>query len=204
MSQMIFVTIVCAEALKNLWIYVWLRRRGLLVFRWDAAAMREQIRLVAPLGAGSVLYKLNDFGKVVVANQMGPVPLAIYTTAAYQVPLVNIVQGALADVIFPDMVKRSQRDAAQGLLLWKRAQVLIFAAICPAWLLLTYFAEPVVRAAVHRCLRRGHALLPGVPAADGAAVLQVLDAAAQRRGQRLVRARQSRSRCSSTPDSSSR
>jgi len=143
--QLIFVTIVCAEALKNLWIYVWLRRRGLLVFRWDAAAMREQVRLVAPLGAGSVLYKMNDFGKVVVANQMGPVPLAIYTTAAYQVPLVNIVQGALADVIFPDMVKRSQRDPSQGLLLWKRAQVLIFAAICPAWVLLTYLAEPVVR-----------------------------------------------------------
>ena len=74
------------------------------------AAIREQIRLVAPLGAGSVLYKVNDFGKVVVANQMGPVPLALYTTAAYQVPLVNIVQGALADVIFPDMVKRSQHD----------------------------------------------------------------------------------------------
>ena len=122
--QMIFVTIVWAEALKNLWIYVWLRRRGLLVFRWDPQAMREQIRLVAPLGAGSVAYKLNDFGKVVVANQMGPVPLAIYTTAAYQVPLVNIVQGALADVIFPDMVKRSQRDATQGFLLWKRLSTL--------------------------------------------------------------------------------
>jgi O-antigen/teichoic acid export membrane protein len=143
--QMIFVTIVCAEALKNLWIYVFLRRRGLLVFRWDAQAMREQLRLVAPLGAGSLLFKANDFGKVVVANQLGPVPLAIYTTAAYQVPLVNIVQGALADVIFPDMVKRSQRDATQGLLLWKRAQVLIFAAICPAWILLSYFAEPLVR-----------------------------------------------------------
>ena len=143
--ELIFVTIVCAEALKNLWIYVWLRRRGLLVFRWDAAAMREQVRLVAPLGAGSVLYKANDFGKVVVANQMGPVPLAIYTTAAYQVPLVNIVQGALADVIFPDMVKRSRTDPSQGLLLWKRAQVLMFAAICPAWLLITYFAEPLVR-----------------------------------------------------------
>ena len=143
--EMIFLTVVCAEALKNLWIYVWLRRRGLLVFRFDSQAMREQVRLVAPLGAGSVLYKLNDFGKVVVGNQMGPVPLAIYTTAAYQVPLVNIVQGALADVIFPDMVKRSKRDPAQGLALWKRAQVLIFATICPAWVLLTYFAEPVVR-----------------------------------------------------------
>ena len=143
--QIIFVTIVCAEAVKNLWIYIWLRRHGLLVFRWDAPAMREQVKLVAPLGAGSVLYKLNDFGKVVVGNQMGPVPLALYTTAAYQVPLVNIVQGALADVIFPDMVKRSRRDPVQGLHLWKRAQVLIFAAICPAWLLLTYWAEPLVR-----------------------------------------------------------
>jgi O-antigen/teichoic acid export membrane protein len=143
--ELIFVTLVCAEAVKNLWIYVWLRRRGLLVFRWDAPAMREQVRLVMPLGAGSVLYKLNDFGKVVVGNQMGPVPLALYTTAAYQVPLVNIVQGALADVIFPDMVKRSQKDPTQGLLLWKRAQVLIFAVICPAWALLTYWAEPIVR-----------------------------------------------------------
>jgi len=143
--ELIFVTLVCAEALKNLWIYVWMRRRGLLVFRWDAPAMREQLRLAAPLGAGSVLYKLNDFGKVVVGNQMGAVPMAIYTTAAYQVPLVNIVQGALADVIFPDMVKRSQRDAVQGLRLWKRAQVLIFAVICPAWALLTYWADPIVR-----------------------------------------------------------
>jgi O-antigen/teichoic acid export membrane protein len=143
--ELIFIVIVCSEAIKNLWIYVWLRRRGLLVFRWDSHAMREQVRLVAPLGAGSVLYKLNDFGKVVVGNQMGPVPLAIYSTAAYQVPLVNIVQGALADVIIPDMVKRSKKDPAQGLLLWKRAQVLIFAAICPAWVLLTYWAEPLVR-----------------------------------------------------------
>jgi O-antigen/teichoic acid export membrane protein len=143
--EMIFVALICAEALKNLWIYVWLRLRGLLVFRWDGDAMREQARLAIPLGAGSVLYKLNDFGKVVVGNHMGPVPLAIYTTAAYQVPLVNIVQGALADVIFPDMVKRSRQDAMQGLLLWKRAQVLIFAVICPAWALLTYWADPVVR-----------------------------------------------------------
>jgi O-antigen/teichoic acid export membrane protein len=143
--EMIFVTLVCAEAVKNLWIYTWLRLKGLLVFRWDREAMREQVRLVMPLGAGSVLYKLNDFGKVVVGNQMGPVPLALYTTAAYQAPLVNIVQGALADVIFPDMVKRSQKDPSQGLLLWKRAQVLIFAVICPAWALMTYWAESIVR-----------------------------------------------------------
>ena len=139
-------------------------------------------------GRGSVLYKLNEFGKVVVGNQMGAVPMAIYTTAAYQVPLVNIVQGALADVIFPDMVKRSQRDAVQGLLLWKRAQVLIFAVICPAWALLTYWADPIVRLLFTDAYVGGRALLPGVPAADAAPVLPVLHAAAQRRGQQVLRA----------------
>ena len=94
-----------------------------------------------------MLNKANDFGKVVVGTQMGPVPLAIYTTAAYQVPLVNIVQTSLSDVIFPDMVKRAKRDPAEGLRLWKRAQMLVSRSSCPAWVLLTYFAEPLIRLA---------------------------------------------------------
>jgi len=70
---------------------------------------------------------------VVVGTQMGPVPMAIYTTAHYQVPLVNIVQTSLSDVIFPDLVKR--------------AQMMVAAVILPAWLLLSYFAEPLIRLA---------------------------------------------------------
>jgi O-antigen/teichoic acid export membrane protein len=143
--EMIFVTIVCAEALKNVAIYLWLRARGLLVFRWQQDILREQVRLVAPLGLGSVLNKANEFGRVVVSMQMGPVATAIYTTAAYQVPLVNIVQTSLTDVIFPDMVKRAQQDPMEGLRLWKRAQMMVFAVIFPSWVLLTYFAEPLVR-----------------------------------------------------------
>jgi O-antigen/teichoic acid export membrane protein len=73
------------------------------------------------------------------------VPTAIYSTAAYQVPLVNIVQTSLTDVIFPDMVKRAQKDPMEGLKLWKRAQMMVFAVICPSWMLMTYFAEPLVR-----------------------------------------------------------
>lgn len=145
--EMIFVTIVVAEALKNIAIYFWLRGRGLIVFRWEHDVFREQVKLVAPLGIGSVLNKANDFGKVVVGMQMGPVPMALYTTAAYQVPLVNIVQQSLSDVIFPDMVKRAQKDPVEGFRLWRRAQTLVFAVICPAWLLLTYFAEAIIRIA---------------------------------------------------------
>jgi O-antigen/teichoic acid export membrane protein len=145
--EMIFVTIVIAETFKNVAVYLWLRGRKLLVFRWDRAALREQVRLVAPLGLGSILNKLNEFGRVVVGSVMGPVPLAIYTTAHYQVPLVNIVQTSLSDVIFPDLVKRAQRDPAEGLKLWKRAQMMVAAVILPAFALLEYFAEPLIRLA---------------------------------------------------------
>jgi O-antigen/teichoic acid export membrane protein len=145
--EMIFVTIVCAETLKNVGVYAWLRARHLLVFHWDREAFREQVRLVTPLGLGSILNKANEFGRVVVGTQMGPVPLAIYTTAHYQVPLVNIVQTSLSDVIFPDLVKRARRDPAEGLRLWKRAQMMVAAVIIPAWLLLSYFAEPLIRLA---------------------------------------------------------
>jgi O-antigen/teichoic acid export membrane protein len=144
---MIFVVILAAETLKNIAIYLWLRARRLLIFRWDHSVLQEHLRLVAPLGLGSILNKANDFGRVVVGSLMGPVPLAIYTTAAYQVPLVNIVQTSLSDVIFPDMVKRAQRDRREGLQLWKRAQMMVAAIIVPAWLLLTYFAEPLIRLA---------------------------------------------------------
>jgi O-antigen/teichoic acid export membrane protein len=145
--NMIFITVVCAETLKNVGIYVWLRARHLLVFHWDSEALREQVRLVTPLGLGSILNKANEFGRVVVGTQMGPVPMAIYTTAHYQVPLVNIVQTSLSDVIFPDLVKRARRDPAEGLRLWKRAQMMVAAVILPAWLLLSYFAEPMIRLA---------------------------------------------------------
>jgi len=145
--EMIFMTLVFAEAVKNLAIYLWLRTRGLLVFRWEHEVLREQVRLVTPLGLGSVLHKANDFGRVVVGALLGPVPLAIYSTAHYQVPVVNIVQTSLSDVIFPDLVKRAQRDPAEGLQLWKRAQMMVAAVIVPAWLLLFYFAEPLIRLA---------------------------------------------------------
>jgi len=50
-------------------------------------------------------------------------------------------------VIFPDMVKRAQRNPGEGLRLWKRAQMMVAAVIIPAWLLLTYYAEPLIRIA---------------------------------------------------------
>jgi O-antigen/teichoic acid export membrane protein len=143
---MIFVSMVVAEATKVLLVYYGLRRSGLLVFHWDSSTLREQLRYVVPLGWGSFMYHLNEnAGKILVSSRLGAQPLAIFVTAAYQVPIMTIIKTALADVVFPDMVARSARDPLQGLRLWKRMNVLFFALVCPVWLLLFYFAEPIIR-----------------------------------------------------------
>lgn len=143
---MIIIAIVLAEAAKGLCIYGWLRARRLLLFQWDGIALREQLRFIVPHGSGTLLATINEnLGKVLVSNRLGPEPLAIYTTAAYHVPILTIVKSALGDVIFPDMVKRSGKNLLDGLRLWKRSNVVLFMLICPAWLLLTYFAEPLIR-----------------------------------------------------------
>ena len=143
---MIFVAMVLAEAIKGLGVYWWLRSRRLLMFQWDRITLREQLRFIVPHGSGTLLSNLNDsLGKVLVSGRLGPEPLAIYTTAAYQVPILTIAKGALGDVIFPDMVQRSGRNVLEGLRLWKRANVVYFILICPTWLVLTYYAEPLIR-----------------------------------------------------------
>jgi hypothetical protein len=69
--DMIFITIVCAETLKNCASTAGCAARGLLVFRWDRDVLREQVRAGAPLGLGSMLNKANEFGRVVVGTQHG-------------------------------------------------------------------------------------------------------------------------------------
>lgn len=143
---MIFLTMVVLEAAKTFGLYVWLRQRRLLLFRWDWPVMREQLRFVVPFGSGTLLYNVNDnFGKLVVGGSLGPAPLAIYSIAAYQVPILTILKSALSEAIFPDMVQRSSTNALDGLKLWQRTNVLYFLAVCPVWILLTYYAEPVIR-----------------------------------------------------------
>jgi O-antigen/teichoic acid export membrane protein len=142
----IFLTAVLLEALKSVGLYIWLRRKGLLVFRWEGTILREQLRFIVPFGSGTLLYNVNEsFGKLLVAGSLGPAPLAIYTIAAYQVPILTVLKSALSEVIFPDMVQRSSSRPLDGLKLWQRTNVLYFLGVCPVWMILTFYAEPIIR-----------------------------------------------------------
>lgn len=143
---MVFVVAVAVEACKSAGLYVWLRWKGLLVFRWNGAVLREQLKFIVPFGSGTLLYNVNEnFGKLLVAGSLGPAPLAIYSIAAYQVPVLTVLKSALSEVIFPDMVQRSSSRPLDGLKLWQRTNVLYFLCVCPVWMLLTYHAEPIIR-----------------------------------------------------------
>ena len=65
--EMIFVTLVCAEAVKNLAIWTWPRARAAACSTGSTTCSASRCGWIAPLGLGSVLNKANDFGKVVSA-----------------------------------------------------------------------------------------------------------------------------------------
>jgi O-antigen/teichoic acid export membrane protein len=145
-ADAVILASVTVETGKMVALFAFLRAKGLLVWQVDRAALGEQLRFVVPFGIGTALYGLNDnVGKILVSRWLGPELLAVYTIAAYQIPLVAIFNQTVTDVVFPDMVKRSKHGQRLGLRLWGRATVVLFMLVCPSWVLLTYFAEPLVR-----------------------------------------------------------
>ena len=145
-ARAVVLVMAAVETAKMLALFAFLRAKGLLVAQVDRGALYEQFRFVVPFGIGSALYGLNDnVGKVLVSNSLSVEALAIYTIAAHQIPLIPIFNAAVTDVLFPDMVQRSRRDPRLGLQLWGRGTVVLFMLVCPSWVLLTYFAEPMIR-----------------------------------------------------------
>ena len=107
--------------------------------------MREQVRLVTPLGAGSVLYKANDFGKRGGGQPAGR--RCRWPSTPPRLP------GAAGEhraelAVGRDLSRHGQaradaiRPRACGCGSARRCW---FRGDLPAWLLLTYFAEPLIR-----------------------------------------------------------
>ncbi len=116
--EMIFVTLICAEALKNLWIYAGSVTSGLLVFRdRERRHARAGAPRAAPLGAGSVLYKLNDFGQGGGGQSDGPCAARALPTGRLPGATGEHRAGCAGGRDLPDMVKRSKKDPSHGLLL---------------------------------------------------------------------------------------
>lgn len=138
----IVVAIVCAEILR--WavsIFILMRLR-LLSFALDRTLGREQLSFIVPLSAAGLVYAVNEkAGHLFVSATLGTGALAIYTIGTYQLPIIAVVRSAVADTLFPEMVKHSSSSSNQGLELWKASTVLYIILVLPLVVSLMYLGE---------------------------------------------------------------
>jgi len=138
----IIYTIIAFEAIKAVFCLAILLRLKLLVLQLDRDLLREQLRFILPLSCAGLIYFVNEkAGQLYISASMGAAALAIYTIGTYQLPITAIVRSAVADSLFPDMVKHGATGSQQGLELWKRANSYYCFLVFPIFMVLFVYAD---------------------------------------------------------------
>ena len=134
-------SLVCVEALRLVIVAALLLRARLLKWSLDRDRLLEQIRFVSPIGLAGLLQQTSrNIGKLFVGSVLGPVALAYYAVASYVLPIVQVIRGSIADVIFPEMV-RERDDPDRALQLWQRTNIVFCSLLFPPFVLMTHYAE---------------------------------------------------------------
>jgi O-antigen/teichoic acid export membrane protein len=108
----------------------------------DKKLLREQLRYIIPLGfAANINYLNNHLARLLVSIRMGAESLALYSIGSYQIPLIAILRSSIMDVLFPEM---SERNDADRLLLWKKANIVFCSVVFPLFVVFFYYAETLV------------------------------------------------------------
>ncbi len=139
--ETILWSLVYVEASRLFVVAAYLLRTNLLTFAMDWARIREQLRFVGPIGLAGILQQASrNIGKLFVGSVLGPVALAYYAVASYILPIVMVIRGSIADVIFPELV-RAKDDPQVALRLWQRSNVVFCFLLFPLFVLLMHYAE---------------------------------------------------------------
>jgi O-antigen/teichoic acid export membrane protein len=142
--QLIYA-IVIVELARLVVVLVITLRLDLLSLRIDRTKARDQLGFIIPLGiAASIHYANHYVGQIAISSHLGVIALAVYAVGAYQVPILNIIRGAIADAIFPDMVRAASSEAADRLSLWKRSNVAYTFLILPAFIVTFWYADILI------------------------------------------------------------
>jgi O-antigen/teichoic acid export membrane protein len=118
---------------------------GLLNISLHKSILQQQLSFVVPLGiSGSLHYASLYIGQIAISMYLGVIALAIYTIANYQIPILNIIRGAIGDSIFPDMVTQANNRSGDRLALWKRANVAYASIIVPIFAIVAWYADILI------------------------------------------------------------
>ncbi len=133
------------EAIRIVVVAFIMARTGILKLSLDKPVLQQQLSFVIPLGISGSLHHASQYiGQIAISVHLGVVALAIYTIANYQVPILNIVRGAIGDSIFPEMVRQAADETGDRLGLWKRANIAYTSLIIPFFAIVTWYADLLI------------------------------------------------------------
>lgn len=127
--------IVFSFALYSRWFSLNINRKSLWL----------QVSYFFPLGVGAIVDTLNgNAGRLFISSMLGAEGLAFYVVGMFSVKIVNIFRGAIADVIFPDLVEVKSATPKDALPLWQRATTWYSVLLFPAGVLFCVYADAAV------------------------------------------------------------
>nr|WP_160149427.1 lipid II flippase MurJ [Roseiconus lacunae] len=114
--------------------------------RISRSELRTQLTHGADLGLATIFGILHkQLDKLIVAVIANPLQYAIFSNGAREVPFVGIVQGAVTNVILPEMTRYFEegriREAHE---LWKRATLKVSSILFPLTAILAVLSEDIV------------------------------------------------------------
>lgn len=134
-------SLVAVEATRILLVGSYLVHARLLTAAMDTARIREQLGFAGPVGLSALMQQgSRNLGKLFIGSVLGPAALAYYAVASYLLPMVRVIRGSIADVVFPELV-RSRHDAHGALRLWQRSNVVFCVLLFPPFVILTWYAD---------------------------------------------------------------
>ncbi len=143
-------SLVVVEALRLALVAAYVLGFKLLKITLNQEQTLEQLRFVGPVGLAALLqHSSRSIGKLFIGSVLGPAALAYYAVASYLLPIVRVIRGSIADVVFPELV-RIRDDMSGALHLWQRSNVVFCVLLFPPFVLITWYAELFVTTAFTR------------------------------------------------------
>jgi O-antigen/teichoic acid export membrane protein len=137
------IVLECARCAVMMWYSV--IRKKWLTKKITRDSLSLQMSYFLPLGSGAVVETLNSSaGKLFISVQVGATGLAYYVIGAFAIRVVNILRGAVADAIFPDIVEIRSAEPKDALPLWQKATLWYCVMLLPIAALFLYYSDAIV------------------------------------------------------------
>lgn len=135
------------EAFRMLFVlfFSWHKKMFTRDITW--ASCKEQMAYFLPLGGSNILYVINEnLSRLFVSSHLGAVALSLYTIGAYAMPFRSVLRSSVGDVVFTDMVEKSQaKDPQDRLRLWQHSTLLLCLLLFPIGTTMIIYSDLIVR-----------------------------------------------------------